>query len=117
MREPTNPVEDYQWWRDTLDGKRPPLDDYEEPRVGWYKRRLYRNGPWVPVVIWRVSPTENEELTSDETLHALQRGAPIDPYEVWTWVQSKPISVEEYNKMMGNPIETSTTAKPAFPGD
>ena len=120
LRKPTDPYEDYQWWRDALAGKNPPLHD-GEPHVGWYKTKEFRGGPWLPCVIWRQSEVcpETGELLSDETLHALKGEAPADPRALWSWVCGSPISHEDY-ELLTRSTETTTDlneTKPAFPGE
>lgn len=116
MRKPTEPGEDYGWWQDALDGKNPPLHD-GEPHVGWYRTKKHKGGPWIPVVIWRISPMDNGELVDDESLQALKGTTNADPAAIWSWVCGYPITAEEYYKLLNGETENTDlhTAKPAFP--
>jgi hypothetical protein len=96
MRTPTDLYEAWQWYRDALAGKRPPITT--EPHPGFYQRRLVRGGVWVPVAIWleqEIDPLTGE-LTSDEELLCLVNGEFADVDEVWTYCAGNPIAESEY---------------------
>lgn len=100
MRQPTDNEAALQWWRDALAGRRPPIHD-GEPQCGWYRARLVRGGPWVPVRIWMESPTDPEtgELIADEFVRAEIDGREVDPAEVWIRACAHPITEETFNYM------------------
>lgn len=45
-------VDQFAWWRARLDGTGPAGIDINKPMPGYYRRRLQKGGPWVPVAIW-----------------------------------------------------------------
>lgn len=80
---------DYAWWRAALAGENPPIHD-GDPQCGWFKRRLYRDGPWLHAVIWRAS---------DGNIYCQVGGKNKDAREAWNWLASNPITVEEYREI------------------
>lgn len=100
IRQPTTKAEQYDWWRRTVSGERVPRVE-DEPKPGFYKRRMVRGGPFVPVEIWleqEIDP-ETGELTADERLMAVCNGQLCDPVKVWTYARA--ISAEEYDALTG----------------
>src|SRR5690606_8591129 len=60
------------------------------PECGFYRRRLFKDGPFVPVAIWK----------QDGEFVALVDGKSADASDIWTWVCDKPITEAEYHKVM-----------------
>ena len=86
----------------------------DNPIPGYYKRRLVRNGPWVPATIWidgGERDPETGDLLSDETLRCLVNGRLADPYKQWTWLAGHPIKKREYDAM----LKASRQAPPDSP--
>lgn len=122
MSLPTNPYEDQAWWRAAMAGEKPSLEQ-GDAHVGWYKQRKHKDGPWVPVVVWRDSPVDDDgDLIDDETLVCKIDGALIsgdDLDERFTWFCLYPIAPKDYTAMINGTEtpETATTlaeAKPVF---
>lgn len=81
---------DYAYWSNALLGTLGPVSD-GDPQCGFYRRRLFKDGPFVPVAIWK----------AEGALVALVDGKTADASEIWTWVCDKPITEAEYHKVMG----------------
>lgn len=97
MRQPTDIDRAFDPWRRKLAGERVPIP-MSDPEPGFYKMRLTKGGPFVPVAIWidqSVDP-ETGELLTDERLCCLVNGQHRDPYRTWTWCASRPISEADY---------------------
>ncbi len=98
MRQPTTKEAQYDWWSRTVSGERVPMFE-TAPQCGFYKRRMVRGGPFVPVQIWldqEVDP-ETGELVADEALRAICNGQPCDPVQIWPYARA--ISAEEYDAL------------------
>ena len=102
MREPTSNETLYSWYTNAMRGHL--RDDRgtfaDEPQCGWYKRRLVKNGPFVPARIHMVQEIDEAgDLIADEVLLCEVNGsaAPVD--DQWIWLSSNPISESEYNYM------------------
>ncbi len=74
----------------------------DEPTAGFYKVRLTRNGPFVPVKIWHgppLDPVTGEEMDRSWRWQALRNGEEIDIDFVWPWAGRNPISEAEYKRL------------------
>lgn len=123
MRKPTPPEVAYAWHREALTamqaaGARPQalrhearyttakallagLRFDEDPKPGWYTRRLVRGGPRVACRIWlhqEIDP-ETGELTAEEYLRCEVCGRKADPDREWTYLCHHPITAAEFNFM------------------
>lgn len=93
------------------------------PIPGFYKMRLVKGGPWVPVVIWRPCPIE----PNPETFQGIDRyprlqcrvaGREADPVETFISCSDKVIPVHEYHYLLdsyGWAIENAPEAPEANP--
>lgn len=81
---------DYAYWSEALKGNLGSVSD-GHPQAGFYRRKLFKEGPFVPVAIWR----------HDGNMVALVDGKSADASDLWTWVCDKPITEAEYHKVMG----------------
>ena len=100
MRRPTSKEAAFRWWREALDGIAPPPIN-EVPQAGYYKRRLIKGGPWVPVAIWieqKVDP-ETGELLDPEVIKCAVDGKIADPVSQWGYVCADPISETDYKRL------------------
>ena len=73
--------------------------DFNEPVPGYYRRRLVRGGPWVPVRIWRgfdKCPHTGLELERGWELRCTVNGIYRDPRAEWLWVCNEPITEAEF---------------------
>lgn len=77
----------YDYWSNALEGNFGPVHD-GDAQPGFYRRRLVRNGPFVPVAIWH----------DGTKMIALVDGKPADPVDLWSWVCDKPITEQAYHK-------------------
>lgn len=96
MRRPTPREILYEWHSRALAGLKPVIDG--TPHCGWYKRKLVKNGVFVPARIWMFQDVDPEtgELLSDELLQCEVNGRPADPEEAWSWICSNPITEQEF---------------------
>ena len=75
----------------------PQVNKLGPPEPGFYRLRLVKNGPWVPVRIWLEDgerDPETNELTSDQVLRAKVGDQDRDPLKIWTFLWD--ITEEEY---------------------
>lgn len=90
----------YQWWRDALSGLKPQITD--QPHPGFYRRKLVKGGPFVPVRVWMEGPRdESGELLDDEVMKCEVDGREVDAADQWLWICSYPIPEREYTYMIG----------------
>lgn len=106
MREPTTEAAALRWHTRAINdlSLHLPIEnvDGEDPHAGWFKTRLVKDGPYVPVHIYweqEICP-DTGELLSDEVLKCKVNGQDRDAYEVWTWVCQKPISQGDFNYLV-----------------
>lgn len=104
MREPTPDHVLYAWHRDTMAGLNPPVHD-GIPECGWFKTRIVKGGPWVPVEIMvrRDIDPETGELTGPEELVACYDDRTIRAASVW--VKMTPISQDEFYALLQRHID------------
>lgn len=99
LRAPTPFETLYAWWRAAVRQKPDDREDVpNEPRCGWFKRRMVRGGVYVPARIWVLQECGDDgELLDDETLQCEVNGKWADPEDAWSYICGHPITVEEYN--------------------
>ncbi|MBS8227133.1 hypothetical protein [Vannielia litorea] len=100
IRQPSSLSQLYAWHRAALAGENPPRHD-GLPECGWFKRRLVKNGPWVPVRIYierEIDPATGE-LTCDEIMRIEVEGLDGgDPANHWTYLT--PITRREFDHLV-----------------
>ena len=98
MRTPTPQADIYRWHWKAMNGLEPEIHEIE-PEAGWFRMRLIKGGPFVPVEIWvdQVIDAETGELAEDEWLLCTVNGTMRNPLSVWT--QCRPISKDEFDAM------------------
>lgn len=98
MRTPTPTARLYAWHRAALGPHPMPMHE-GLPECGWYKTRLVKGGPWVPVEICieREIDPETGELTGPEEYRCDVDGMRRDPARLWTFLT--PISRAEFNTL------------------
>lgn len=93
---------DYSWWRKALQigGGRElsreqmlPLGATTEPQPGFYRRRAYKDGPFVPIAIWRANDqfvclSDGKQIGADQI------------EQVWTWCCRWPITEALYHEVV-----------------
>ena len=100
-RQPSNgcsmqPVDDLAWWRAALAGEAPLIT--EEPQAGYYKRRLVKGGPFVPVEFWTVRQYDDAgDLTDDVKTMCSVDGWVVDAVDNWTYCAAQPIPKAEFD--------------------
>lgn len=99
MRRPSTTADLYRWHQRAVRGEAPPVHE-GLPECGWFKARLVKGGPWVPVRIWcerEICPATGE-LTAPEVLRCEADGMRRDPANVWTFLT--PITRAEFETMI-----------------
>lgn len=98
IRQPSSMRSLYAWHRAAVAGEAPPRHD-GIPEAGWFKTRIVRGGPFVPVEIMveRQIDIETGELASDERLVAIVEGQSRNPASLWTHLT--PISRDEFEAL------------------
>lgn len=99
MRQPTSHDEAYRWWRRAVSGERVEVHE-DDPKPGYYRMRMARGGPWIPVEIWieqEIDP-DSRELAAPERIRATRGGdeCPVS----FVWARCRPISVEDYQALL-----------------
>lgn len=88
--------DDREWWRAAIAGDRPAITS--EPRAGFYKRRLVKGGPFVPVAIWfERELDEAGDLLSDEVVKCTVDGRLADVDSTWSYCAGSPITEAEFD--------------------
>jgi hypothetical protein len=67
-----------------------PLPRIDRPQPGWYLARLVKRGPLVPARIWRF----------DGRFYAEVAGRAVDPLALWPRVAARPITEDEYHRLV-----------------
>ncbi len=109
MRSPSTNGSLYRWHSEALAYYRvhgslrgfPGIHE-DEPHPGFYKRRLFSRGPWIPAsirVVQQIDP-ETGELIGDERMTCEVVGEQRDVLEEWTYLAGHPISPEEYMTLL-----------------
>lgn len=76
--------DEYQFWRDSL-ARKPGSVNVNEPQPGYYRTRSRKDGPYLPVAIWR----KGDELVC-------RVGSEMrDPHDVWAFCAGQPVTKEE----------------------
>jgi hypothetical protein len=71
----------------------------EEPRCGWFERKLVKDGPWVPARIWLVQKIEDGCLVGDSEMQAEVDGKYAVAEREWSWLNGNPITEARFNFM------------------
>lgn len=118
VRKADNP---WAWWSAALHNPKAigvTLKMTTEPEQGFYRRRLHKDGQWIPVALWH-----------DGDHWLALRGAQheekmVEADEEWLYCRSHPISVEEYDRVYAgaewsdvDPTVHSQRRGPPKPGD
>ena len=99
IRQPTSSHDALAWHRSAVAGENPPRSDGLPECGGWYKRRIIKGGPFVPVRIWLHQVVDRfGRLEEPEVIRAVQLGEEIDAARIWTHLRA--ISRDEYDDLM-----------------
>lgn len=90
-------IDPLKWWRAALAGEKPPIT--EDPQPGFYKRKLVKGGPFVPVHIWLVLSQRDEagDRMCDEKLFCAVDGRLVDVDLHWSYCCASPITEAEFD--------------------
>lgn len=75
----------------------------DQPQEGFFRTRLVRGGPFVPVMIWfgpSHDPETGEPCDRSPRWQALRNGDECDASEVWNWCAGNPITEAEYRHLL-----------------
>jgi hypothetical protein len=103
-------AKDYEFWRAALRGERQPVHE-SNPRCGFYKRRLLRDGPWLPIAFWR---------DKDDNIVCCFEGQLVDSVEHWTFAAKHPVSEASYRHYIRSghwPDEGTQAPRSNLPSD
>lgn len=98
MRRPSTSAQLYAWHRAALAGLNPARHD-GIPEAGWYRTRLVKGGPFVPVeirILREICP-ETGDLTGPEVFACEVDGIRRNPADVWSYLT--PISRAEFEAL------------------
>ena len=85
-------AKDYEFWRIALRGGKPPVHE-AKPQCGFYKRRLVKDGVWLPIAFWR---------NRDDQIVCCFEGKLVAPLEHWTFAAKYPVSEASYRHYVRN---------------
>jgi hypothetical protein len=118
IRRPSSFARLHDWHRRAVAGEAVATHD-GLPHAGWYKRKLVKGGPWVPVRIYveRETCPETGDLTAPERLAMEVEGirSDRDPADDFTWLT--PISRSEYDWLMDARLRDTRFADSRAPID
>ena len=103
-------AKDYEFWRAALRGQKQPVQE-SNPQCGFYKRRLAKDGPWLPIAVWR---------NKDDQIVCCFEGRLVDPLQHWTFAAKYPVSEMAYRHYIraGHwPDETPEAPRSNMPSD
>ena len=78
--------------------QRPSIDCPEE---GWYRLKMVRGGPWIPVKIWFAAKMGAEDQTPQ--WQCLVNGLEASVWDTWPRVGGRGITEEEYGRLLPSP--------------
>jgi hypothetical protein len=93
---PKPPDDRRAWWRSALAGEKPAITENPEP--GFFKRRLVKGGPEVPVQIWiEEERDEAGDLMADQVVKCTVDGVLADVDSHWSYCCARPITEAEFD--------------------
>lgn len=98
IRQPSSAAQLYAWHRAAVSGEAPPVHD-GLPEAGWFKTKLVKGGPFVPVEIRveREVDPESGELLAPERLICICDGQRRNAESLWSYLT--PISRDEFRAL------------------
>ena len=103
-------AKDYAFWRAALRGGKQPVHE-SNPQCGFYKRRLVKDGEWLPIAFWR---------NKDDQIVCCFEGKLVDPLEHWTFAAKYPVSEASYRHYIRNghwPDDVAQSPRSNMPSD
>lgn len=106
--------DEFAWYRDAVAGKSPQITA-NQPQSGFFRRKLIKDGPYVPARIW-IDRTTRAILCEVD-------GQPADPLDQWTFLAGRPVSEADFRFMVAHAAwarqhsPTSPNANPDQPID
>jgi hypothetical protein len=103
-------AKDYEFWRVALQGGRQPVHE-AKPQCGFYKRRLIKDGEWLPIAFWR---------NKDDQIVCCFEGKLVDPFEHWTFAAKYPVHEASYRHYVRNghwPDDVAQSPRSNMPSD
>ncbi len=103
-------AKDYEFWRMALRGGKQAVHELN-PQCGFYKRRLVKDGEWLPIAFWR---------NKDDHIVCCFEGKLVDPLEHWTFAAKYPVSEASYRHYIRNghwPDNVSQSPRSNMPSD
>ena len=73
-------TDQYAWWREAVTGNNPPIHA-DQPQSGYFKMRDGKDGPWLPVAIWR----------DDDGMQCRVGPDWRDAEKIWTFCAGNPV--------------------------
>lgn len=99
MRQPSTFAQLYQWWKLAIAGR--DVDRHDGlPECGFYRMKLIRGGPWVPVEVKvvRAIDIDTGDLTEPEKYVAVCEGRTRDAALIWDRLE--PISRKDFDNLV-----------------
>jgi hypothetical protein len=103
-------AKDYEFWRVALRGGKQPVFE-SMPQCGFYKRRLIKDGEWLPIAFWR---------NKDDQIVCCFEGKLVDPLEHWTFAAKHPVNEASYRHYIRNgrwPDDVAQSPRSNMPSD
>lgn len=98
-RTPTPLSVSLAWWREAL--RRLPEAIPDDPKPGFYQRRLVKGGVYVPCRIWLEQDVDEAgELLDEPRLLAEVNGEPAEPDDIWSYVAGNPITEQMFRYLV-----------------
>lgn len=83
--------DDYAYWLSALAGEKPEIHD-GHPQCGFYRARMDKETPALPVAIWRDEATgEIKCKLGYQSFFQMK-----EPDRIWTWCANKPVRYADY---------------------
>ena len=103
-------AKDYEFWWMALRGGKQPVHE-AKPQCGFYKRRLVKDGVWLPIAFWR---------NGDGQIVCCFEGKLVDPLEHWTFAAKYPVGESSYRHYVRNghwPDDVAQSPRSNMPSD
>jgi hypothetical protein len=85
-------AKDYEFWRAALRGEKQPVQE-GNLQCGFYKRRLVKDGEWLPIAFWR---------NNEDQIVCCFDGKLVDPLQHWIFAAKYAVSEASYRHYVRN---------------